>query len=152
MDWNGGNDQIIIPYILRYSIWQHHSLSSAHTAHLVLLIQIMHNKIKHFLNWWITSWLLLCLLEYFIMPLTKLVKHKLTNYISAARTTIANLNTLGLEIDKVSLIIPTAILQSMKLRDYPRSLLPALSMHLIGERTATIPLHHFSLIEKENIK
>ena len=54
---------------------------------------------------------------------------------------IANLNTLGLEIGKVSLIIPTAILQSMKLRDYPRSLLPAaLSVHLIGERTATIPL------------
>lgn len=66
--------------------WQHDSLSSAHTAGLVLLIQIMHNKIKHFLNWWITSWHLLCLLPYFInLPLTKLVKHKLTNYISAVQ-------------------------------------------------------------------
>ena len=66
------------------------------------------------------------------------------NKLYLSSTIIANLNMLGLEIGKVSLIIPTAILQSMKLRDYPRSLLPALSMHLIGERTATIPLHHFS--------
>ena len=75
------------------------------------------------------------------------------NKLYLSSTIIANLNMLGLEIGKVSLIIPTAILQSMKLRDYPRSLLPAaLSMHLIGERTATIPLHHFSLMEKENIE
>ena len=66
------------------------------------------------------------------------------NKLYLSSTIIANLNTLGLEIGKVSVIIPTAILQSMKLRDHPRSLLLALSMHLIGERTATIPLHHFS--------
>ena len=66
------------------------------------------------------------------------------NKLYLSSTIIANLNMLGLEIGKVSVIIPTAILQSMKLRDHPRSLLPALSMHLIGERTATIPLHHLS--------